>query len=111
MGYPQARKESVLKKMLAKEEGISDATLYLWRCEKCSELASQLIHRGVIAEGSPPGLTTLHADNGAIQKSSTLRSKLEQLGIAPSFSRPRVSNDNAYAESLFKTLKTAPDIQ
>ena len=41
MGYPQARKESVLKKMLppsnipiaelAKQEGISDATLYLWR--------------------------------------------------------------------------------
>ncbi len=66
------------------------------------------IHRGVMAEGSPAGLTTPHADNGAIQKSSTLRAKLEQLGIAPSFSRPRVSNDNAYAESLFKTLKYRP---
>ena len=75
---------------------------------ECGELASQLIHRGVIAEGSPAGLTTLHADNGAIQKSSTLRAKLEQLGIAPSFSRPRVSNDNAYAESLFRTLKYRP---
>lgn len=41
MGYPQERKESVLKKMLppnnmsiatlAKEEGISDGALYLWR--------------------------------------------------------------------------------
>ena len=30
---------------------------------------------------------------------------LYSLGITPSRSRPRVSNDNPYAESLFKTLK------
>ena len=36
---------------------------------------------------------------------------LYALGITPSRSRPRVSNDNAYAESLFKTLKYVPDYQ
>lgn len=33
------------------------------------------------------------------------------LGIIPSRSRPRVSNDNPYAESLFKTLKYVPNYQ
>ena len=32
-------------------------------------------------------------------------SKMEELGISLSFSRPRVSNDNAFAESIFRTLK------
>ena len=38
-------------------------------------------------------------------RSSTLAAKLVELGIERSFSRPRVSNDNAYAESLFRTMK------
>ena len=50
----------------------------------------------------------LHADNGSPMKSQTLRVKLEELGITPSYSRPRVSNDNAYPESLFRTLKYCP---
>lgn len=76
---------------------------------ECGELAAQLIRRGVLAEGSPIGLTTLHADNGAIQKSATLKATLERMGILPSYSRPRVSNDNPFAESLFRTLKYRPD--
>jgi len=76
---------------------------------ECGELASQLIRRRVMAEGHPAGLRTLHADNGSIQKSSTLRATLERLGVEPSYSRPRVSNDNAYAESLFRTIKYRPD--
>ena len=50
----------------------------------------------------------LHSDNGSMMKSQTLRVKLEQLGISQSFSRPRVSNDNAYVESFFRTLKYGP---
>ena len=34
---------------------------------------------------------------------------LQRLGVMPSFSRPAVSNDNPYSESLFKTLKYRPD--
>ena len=30
---------------------------------------------------------------------------MAELGISLSFSRPRVSNDNAFAESIFRTLK------
>ena len=33
---------------------------------------------------------------------------LETLGVTPSFSRPSVSDDNPYSESLFKTLKYHP---
>jgi putative transposase len=33
---------------------------------------------------------------------------LRRLGILPSFSRPSVSDDNAFSESLFKTLKYRP---
>ncbi|MBI9092071.1 MAG: transposase [Desulfobacterium sp.] len=35
--------------------------------------------------------------------------KLNDLGVSKSFSRPRVSNDNPYSESLFRTLKYRPD--
>jgi putative transposase len=41
-------------------------------------------------------------------KSQTMQAKLYGLGIAPSHSRPRVSNDNPYSESLFRTLKYCP---
>lgn len=76
---------------------------------ECSELASRLVERAVRAEGYPGGLEVLHADNGAIQKSSTLRATLDRLGIEPSYSRPRTSNDNAFPEALFRTVKYRPD--
>lgn len=47
----------------------------------------------------------LHSDNGSPMKAYTWLAKLHQLGITPSFSRPSVSNDNPYSESLFKTVK------
>jgi len=50
----------------------------------------------------------LHADNGNIMKSTTILVLFFSLGILPSYSRPRVSNDNPYSESLFKTLKYRP---
>ena len=72
------------------------------------EYAAELLQRGVFSEGCSATLKFLHADNGAIQKSSTLRAKLEWLGIEASYSRPRVSNDNALSESLFRTVKYRP---
>lgn len=47
----------------------------------------------------------LHSDNGSPMKGATFLATLHWLGITPSFSRPSVSNDNAYSESLFKTMK------
>ena len=75
---------------------------------ECGKLAAELMHRGVLAENCAATLTCLHADNGSIQKSSTLRATLEWLGVEPSYSLPRVSNDNAYSEALFKTTKYRP---
>ena len=50
----------------------------------------------------------LHSDNGTPMKGLTMLAMLEQLGVIPSFSRPSVSDDNPYSESLFKTLKYHP---
>jgi len=51
----------------------------------------------------------LHSDNGGPMKGATMLATMHKLGIVPSFSRPRVSDDNAYAESLFRTLKYCPE--
>jgi putative transposase len=50
----------------------------------------------------------LHSDNGSPMKWATMLAQLQKLGIIPSFSRPSVSNDNPYSESLFGTLKYTP---
>lgn len=47
----------------------------------------------------------LHSDNGHPMKGATILSTLQSLGVAPSFSRPRTSDDNPFSEALFKTLK------
>ncbi len=44
-------------------------------------------------------------------KGATLLNTLQALDVTPSFSRPAVSNDNPYSESLFKTMNTAQLIQ
>ena len=80
--------------------------------EESAEHASELIRRITLAQGR---LSTqplvLHSDNGSPMKGATMLATLYQLGITPSNSRPRVSNDNPYAESLFKTLKYRPNYQ
>lgn len=50
----------------------------------------------------------LHSDNGSPMKSSTMLAKMYELGVTSSRGRPRVSNDNPYSESLFRTLKYCP---
>ena len=70
--------------------------------------AAELMQRTVMAEQCFRKPLVLHSDNGSPMKSYTLQSKLADLGITPSHSRPRVSNDNAYSESLFRTLKYCP---
>lgn len=52
-----------------------------------------------------PGQLVVHSDNGASMKATQTLALLEQKGVAFSHSRPRVSNDNPYSESLFRTLK------
>jgi putative transposase len=51
----------------------------------------------------------LHGDNGATLKATTVLAMLYWLGVKPSYSRPRVSDDNAFVESLFRTAKYRPE--
>lgn len=73
--------------------------------EENGEKAAVLLQRSVISERCSRGPLVLHSDNGAPMKSLTLLSKMHELGITPSRSRPRVINDNSYSEALFRTLK------
>ena len=73
-----------------------------------AELAAQLIEQAVRREGVPHGVLVVHQDNGSPMKGSTYVVKLVELGVRPSYSRPGVSDDNAYAESLFRTCKYRP---
>lgn len=67
-------------------------------------LFTQICHDRAL---DPQGLV-LHADNGGPMKGATMVGTLERLGVIPSFSRPRVSDDNPYSEALFRTLKYCP---
>ena len=72
-----------------------------------SEAYAHAFFRRVAAEHEVSGVH-LHSDNGNAMKGVTVLVLFFALGIIPSYSRPRVSNDNAYSEALFKTLKYTP---
>ena len=77
-----------------------------------AQIAADLVSRACLREriSRPrPQPLILHADNGNAMRAATLESRLEELGVLRSFSRPRVSNDNPYSESLFRTVKFRPD--
>jgi transposase InsO family protein len=70
------------------------------------ELAAGLIKQ--ISEKYNMNGLVLHSDNGSPMKGSSMLTMLYNLGAVASFSRPRVSNDNPFSESLFSTLKNDP---
>ena len=70
--------------------------------------AALLIRKTYLREGIAGEPLVLHSDNGSPMKGATMLVTLQKLGVIPSFSRPSVSNDNAYSEALFKTLKYTP---
>jgi transposase InsO family protein len=74
-----------------------------------AENSRTVIERAVLAENIVGQPLVLHADNGSPFKGVTLLEKLRDLQIQPSFSRPRVSNDNAFSEALFRTCKYVPN--
>lgn len=76
---------------------------------EASELAAELMTDICQRENISPNQVTLHSDNGSPMKGATLLATLHTLGVIPSRSRPAVSNDNPYSESLFRTLKYCPD--
>lgn len=77
--------------------------------QELSVLAADVMVDICLREGVTHGQVTLHSDNGGPMKGATMLATLQELGVVPSFSRPSVSNDNPYSESLFKTLKYRHD--
>ena len=70
--------------------------------------AAELVRDIYRRERVSPGQVVLHSDNGSPMRGALLQSTLHQLGVRASFSRPSVSNDNPFSESLFRTLKYRP---
>lgn len=75
--------------------------MYQDTLKDCSDYIRDLILTNQITT-----LQALHGDNGTTLKGQTLASMLRSYGVLQSHSRPNVSNDNAYIESFFGTLKT-----
>jgi hypothetical protein len=74
--------------------------------EKSAALLEDICRR----QGIRANQVTVHSDNGGPMKGETMLATMQRLGVAHSRSRPAVSNDNPYAESLFKTLKYRPQL-
>lgn len=77
--------------------------------DESSDLAAEVMRDICALEKIQPKQVILHSDNGSPMKGATMLATLQMLGVMPSFSRPAVSNDNPYSESLFKTLKYRPE--
>ncbi len=80
-----------------------------WDVDECEDpaIAADLVSRACLRERISKGQKQpliLHADNGNAMRAATLESRLGELGVLRSLSRPRVSNDNPYSESLFRTV-------
>jgi putative transposase len=76
-----------------------------------SEHAVNLLRRTALAEGlhALAHKPVLHGDNGSTLKATTVLAMMHWLGLKASYSRPRVSDDNAFVESLFRTAKYRPE--
>lgn len=74
-----------------------------------AELAAELFRATCRVMGIDPNGIVLHADNGGPMKGSTMVTTLERLGVLASYSRPGVSDDNPFSESLFRTMKYRPE--
>lgn len=96
--YWYMMKDVYSRKLVANEVHVSES----------SELAATLLTRACFREGTAGRVLVLHSDNGSAMKGATMLATMQNLGVMPSFSRPRVSNDNAHAETLFRTAKYCP---
>ena len=72
-------------------------------------LAVQLIEETCDKHGIARDSLILHSDRGSPMRAKGTAELLVDLGVAASFSRPRISNDNPFSEAQFKTLKYRPE--
>ena len=74
-----------------------------------SALSKQLMEEAVARYGIKPNQLTLHQDRGSPMIAHGYLEQMRELDVTCSHSRPRVSNDNPFCESQFKTQKYQPD--
>lgn len=91
--------------------GIYSRKIVAWEIHEAEsgELARKLVERALLREGCWHNPPVLHSDNGAPMTSYMLKARLAELGMLMSHSRPKVSNDDPYSESLFRTVKYCPE--
>jgi putative transposase len=73
------------------------------------DYSASVFTKACMVHGVKPDKLVLHSDNGGPMKGSTMQATLQKLGVIPSFSRPKVSDDNPYSEALFRTMKYRPE--
>jgi putative transposase len=72
-------------------------------------LAKHLFTRVLASRAIEARTLTVHQDRGAPMTAHLFTDLLASMGVERSHSRPRTSNDNAFSEAQFKTLKYAPN--
>ena len=72
-------------------------------------LAERLIRESCQKQVISPDQLVIHSDRGAAMTAKSVARLLADLGVTKSHSRPHVSDDNAYSEAQFRTLKYRPD--
>ena len=79
-----------------------------WRVEEreVDELAVEMFQDAFAEHGIPEAV---HADSGPAMRSTLLKDLLGDLGVTQTHNRPRVSNDNPFSESEFRTMKYRPN--
>lgn len=78
-----------------------------WRVEEreVDDLAVEMFEHAFGQHGIPEAV---HADSGPAMRSGVLKDLLVDLGVTQTHNRPRVSNDNPFSESEFRTMKYRP---
>jgi putative transposase len=76
--------------------------------KECASLAKKLIESSCRREGIEEEQLVLHSDRGSSMTSQSVGALLLDLGVAKSFSRPYIPDDNPFSEAQFKTLKYQP---
>jgi putative transposase len=90
-------------------------TIVSWEVHETddSHHASHLVARAALSEGihalDAENRPVLHGDNGATLKATTVLAMLQWLGINPSYSRPRVSDDNALRRVVVQNREVSPE--
>ena len=79
-----------------------------WRVEEreVDDLAVEMFQHAFARHGTP---RAVHADSGPAMRSNALKDLLSDAGVAQTHNRPRVSNDNPFSESEFRTMKYRPN--